>query len=201
MKKNEYHLSRLLRSEVLETRNLLSAMPLTPDLTQEEPAAYFSFDSDEMAGTLTGGVLVEKGANDGALQLDGVDDYFCLTEIENLNIQGEITLAAWIKPESVSGIQDIIAHGYTRNPNAEVFLRINNGQYQVGSWNGTEHFASYDIPESDVGEWVYLCGTYDGAQWHLYRNGEEVASVNSSVGAVAVESDWSVGSSEHLPRP
>jgi len=48
---------------------------------------------------------------------------------------------------------------------------------------------------------VYLCGTWDGAQWHLYRNGEEVASVNSNVGAIAVDSDWSIGSALLLLPP
>ncbi len=139
--------------------------------------------------------MVENGAIESALSLDGTDDYLQLENSDELQIQGEITLAAWVKPESKNGIQDIIAHGYTQNPNAEVFLRINNGQYQIGSWNGSDHRISYAVPTSDIGSWVHLCGTYDGTCWRLYRNGTEVASAEDSVGAVSVNANWTVGAS------
>jgi hypothetical protein len=53
------------------------------------------------------------------------------------------------------------------------------------------------VPASDLtsGNWVYLAGTYDGAKWRLYRNGVEVASSATPVGALPVmDGDWAVGS-------
>ncbi len=188
--------TRCLRSELLECRNLLSVSPVQTAAEEVSPTAFFSFDAETIdGGTLYGGEIIEAGAVDKAISLDGVDDYFALEASEDLQIEGEITIAAWVKPESKTGVQDIIAHGYTRNPNAEVFLRISGGQYQIGSWNGSNHMISVNIPTSDIGSWVHLCGTYDGTHWRLYRNGELAGILEDSVGAVTVNADWTVGAS------
>jgi hypothetical protein len=72
-------------------------------------------------------------------------------------------------------LRNILAHGHATSPAGEVFLRINNGSYQVGSWNGTNHFTSAAIPAGDLGQCVHLAGVYDPAagQWRLYRNDED----------------------------
>ncbi|GLV59930.1 hypothetical protein KDH_67540 [Dictyobacter sp. S3.2.2.5] len=111
----------------------------------------------------------------------------------DLQFTGPITLQAWLKPAANDGIRNIIAHGYALNPAGEVFLRIANGQYQVGSWNGADHVAVFPMPLSDLGRWVHLSGVYDGTQWILYRNGQEVARNTDSTGAVAVQGAWAIG--------
>lgn len=113
--------------------------------------------------------------------------------VANFPIVGRITLAAWIQPQATDGVRDIIAHGYAFNPSGEVYLRIANGKYQVGAWNGADHVAQVAVPPGDVGQWVHLAGVYDGFAWKLYRNGVEVASTTDNVGAVAVNADWAIG--------
>ena len=45
-------------------------------------------------------------------------------------------------------------------------------------------------------KWVYLVGTYDGAKWNLYRNGDMVASAADSVGSVKIDTaGWGIGAS------
>jgi len=44
-----------------------------------------------------------------------------------------------------------------------------------------------------VGTWVHLAGVYDGTNWILYRNGEQLASLTDSTGAVVVGGDWALG--------
>ena len=114
----------------------------------------------------------------------------------DLNFSGQITLDAWIMPESTGGLQDIIAHGYQTSPtNAEDFLRINGGYYQVGSWNGNDAIAQVAIPAGDIGQWVNLVGVYNGSQWILYRDGVQVATSGAtSQGALPVSNtDWAIG--------
>jgi hypothetical protein len=66
--------------------------------------------------------------------------------------------------------------------------------FEVGS---NIYSASFPIPAGDLGgsDWVHLVGTYDGANWRLYRNGTQVASQLATVGALAVDgADWAIGS-------
>jgi hypothetical protein len=128
-----------------------------------------------------------------ARHFDGVNNVIQLGDPQTLNLKGEVTLAAWLKPETAVGLQNIIAHGYALNPKAELFLRLNNGNYEVGSWDGSDHKAIFTLPVGDIGQWVYLVGVYDGESWRLYRNGVQVSSTNDSTGAVTVHGRWAMG--------
>jgi hypothetical protein len=148
------------------------------------------------SGTLQGGATTVPGRFGQAFQLNGTTQYVDLGNPAVLNFSGQITLEAWIKPQSTSGLQDIVAHGYQVSPNnAEDFLRINNGNYEVGSWNGNNAFAQAPIPAGDIGQWIHLAGVYDGTRWILYRNGVQLATSGSTTqGALPVSStDWAIG--------
>jgi hypothetical protein len=132
--------------------------------------------------------------NDVSLDFDGSSALVDLKDPDDLQISGPITVQAWLKPTANDGVHNIIAHGYTRSPNAEVYLRIANGTYQVGSWDGSDHVAaSPPMPLSDLGRWVHLCGVYDAGQWTLYRNGLVVASSRDATGALTVRASWAIG--------
>jgi uncharacterized repeat protein (TIGR01451 family) len=194
------------------TKSHILACPATQSAPQirldfEEPAGSTSFvDSSGSveAGTCSGPNCPLAGAfarassatnadSDFSLAFDGVDDYVRMGNPIALNQGGRLTVAAWVKPQATDGFRDIVTHGYTLAPNAAVFLRIYNGSYQVGSWDGTDHIASAPIPSGDLNQWVHLVGVYDGAAWRLYRNGAEIASKVDSVGAVSVSANWTIG--------
>ncbi len=128
-----------------------------------------------------------------ALSFDGAHDGVTLETSAALSITGQITLEAWVRPMATDGIRDIVAHGYTLTPEAEVYLRVNDGQYQTGSWDGDDHFAGAPIPAGDVGAWVHLAGAFDGNSWRLYRNGILLASHDDPRGALPVDQRWGVG--------
>ena len=131
-----------------------------------------------------------------ALSFNGTNQFVDLGNPTDLNFSGQITLDAWIMPESTSGLQDIIAHGYQTSPtDAEDFLRISGGYYQVGSWNGNNAFAQVAIPAGDIGQWVNLAGVYNGTQWILYRDGVQVATSGATTqGALPVSNtNWAIG--------
>ncbi|GLV55870.1 hypothetical protein KDH_27140 [Dictyobacter sp. S3.2.2.5] len=131
--------------------------------------------------------------NEVALACNGSSVYADIGNPDNLQITNQIALQAWIKPTAYDGLRNIIVHGYSAAPEGEVYLRITNGQYQVGSWNGADHVAASPMPLSDLGRWVHLCGVYDGTQWVLYRNGQLVATRQDATGAVQVQASWAIG--------
>ena len=120
-----------------------------------------------------------------AIRLDGKSGVTLAAHGE-LDITGAVTLEAWVRPRSTKDYGNIVVRGFTMQPNGEVYLRISNGQYQIGSWDGTDHFATSAVPAGDIGTWVHLAGVYDGTAWHLYRNGLLLASSVDAVGAVEV---------------
>jgi hypothetical protein len=128
-----------------------------------------------------------------AVHFDGVDDYITLGNPSGLNFTGPISLEAWVKLQATDGVRNLIAHGYATQPKDEVLLRVIDGSYQVGSWDGTGHATSYSIPPEDIGAWVHLVGVYDRANWRLYRNGEQVSASPDAVGAVLVNGNWAIG--------
>ena len=152
-----------------------------------------------------------------ALALDGKKGWVSLNHPVGLNISGPITLEAWIEPGTTQGDSSrIISHGpptlssFLTDPapetngsvvvGSEVFLRIDGAgaNYSVGSSDGTNtHGVSFAIPTGDLGgsKWVHLVGTYDGANWKLYRNGIPVGTAADLIGALSVNNgDWAIGS-------
>jgi MSHA biogenesis protein MshQ len=154
-------------------------------------------------GTATGGAQTQGSqpalpGNRGTCryaEFDGVNDAVLLGNPAELNFTDAITLSAWIRPDAGRGINNIIAHGYHLTPRGEVFLRLRNGVYDVGSWNGRGYAVSARAPAGDIGSgnWVHLTGTYDGLYWRLYRNGSLLARARRGRGAVTVNSIWAIG--------
>ncbi len=165
----------------------------------DEPAGVVAFNDasgNDHNGSCTGTTCPAAGGSGRfgtALSFDGTNDFVSLGNPAGLNLAGEITLMAWVNPTVTTGLRDILAHGYTLSPPGTVFLRINNGQYEAGSWDGTNHLVAAAIPPGDAGNWVHLAGVYDGAAWRLYRNGSLVGTGVDPVGAVSVSGDWAVG--------
>ncbi len=166
---------------------------------QAGPAALLYMQQEEALDEYGRAQRVKRGARvmlaapvglaKHALELDGADDHVRLGNPTALQIAGAITVEAWIKPRATAGRQDVVAQG-----NGGVYLRIQDGQYQVGVG---ERCASCPVPAEDLAAWVHLAGVYDPGQgWLLYRNGVQAAvapNETDPAGAVPVAEDWAIG--------
>lgn len=162
----------------------------------EQADGSLVFTADRTAGPRPA-ALAGFEAGNNAVSLDGAKGYVNLNNPAGLNFTGQITLEAWVQPAATQGNPaNIIAHGPPTDDSAEVALRIVDGTtYAVGAWDGADHGATAAIPAADLAgnAWVHLVGTYDGAKWNLYRNGELVSSKADAVSAARIDADWAIG--------
>jgi hypothetical protein len=137
--------------------------------------------------------------NAACLHFDGTSQSVVLYNASILNFTGSITLSAWIKLDATAagspddGFRSIIEHGYSKSPNAEVFLRLSGGSYEVGTWNNLSSFATSNTAANDLGVWVHVGGVYDGRAWRFYRKGQLENTRNDSVGTLLVPAPWAIG--------
>jgi hypothetical protein len=122
-------------------------------------------------GTVYGGASWVTGRIGGALELDGVDDCVDCGNKESLNITGQITLAAWVRPDTAGNgqHQSILCKG------------DNSYMLKIQQWNNVEFFiysggwrtCTFPLGSAAAfnGIWHHLAGTFDGTQVKIYENG------------------------------
>ena len=178
-----------------------------------QPPAYAGFEASNTALPVNGTISQWASFNNpsglnitGQISLEAwVQPAATQTNVARILSHGPQTISSYeafvgtVDP----GGSDFI--GATTNT-TEVFLRIDgsganysvgSAQYNDGTGSNYIAAASYPVPAGDLGgsAWVHLVGTYDGANWKLYRNGKLVASQASPTGALPVDlGDWAVGS-------
>ena len=113
-----------------------------------------------------------------------------------------LTIEAWIKADNRgSGYQHIVSHGQSINEkgSGEVFLRIDDGRFQFGTWDGKGVAGvgneQTEVRNEDLKNWVHLAGVYDHAAktYILYRNGTRIASEVHTLPPQAVDNPWYIG--------
>jgi hypothetical protein len=150
------------------------------------------------------------GAGNRATFFDGHNGYVQINDAPGLHFSSNVTMMAWIKPTEKDFFRNIIAHGMNQN-RLETFLRISRGAgaggygdnnyYEVGSGGGAPYVSAYyPMPPGDLGNWVFLAGTWDGTNWNLFRNGVLIKSEFANNGAYDVTNRWVIGSRSD-PQP
>ena len=191
------------------------------DSTSEPPAttpleegllAYWSFDEGQggVARDAIGGHHGEirgatwtAGVRGGALSFDGKNDVVLIGNPEILNFQGDITLAAWIRPRNLLPYQgeqtfgDILVHGFDQAMTREVFLRLRRApdkiSYQTGAWARDGNHLDIPAPPADVNRWVHLVSVHQSGVWRLYRDGRLAAAKANHNGALRINAKWAIG--------
>jgi autotransporter-associated beta strand protein len=187
----------------LENRTLLSVSPgpiANWQLNELSGATAFDSAGGDNAAYVNAPTLGKTGAaydTCTAVAFNGVNQDAGIGNPSALNFAGPITISAWIKPLSTTGVQQIVEHGdMTSSGTAYVALCLNNGSYQVvSSSGGAAYSATSPIPSGDWDTWVHLAGVYNGTSWTLYRDGAQVAQTASPVGAVVTSGSWAIAAS------
>jgi len=106
----------------------------------------------------------------GALDFDGSNDYVEAPDSASLDITGQITLAAWIKPESADKNWVVFGKYYVY----WLWHQDDNCRFYAG---GTNLDYGFNFTQ---GVWYHVAGTFDGSTMRFYINGEEKTSQSNS---------------------
>lgn len=120
-------------------------------------------------GEILGPTWINNG-NRTALYFNGVGDYVIVPNQKSLNITEEITLEAWIKPETLTDVRwyEILCKG----SNYVYCLFYNNDLKTLDMGikiGGTNNFL--EAPFVPDGIWHQLIGTYKSGDFRLYLDG------------------------------
>jgi hypothetical protein len=150
----------------------------------DEGTGTMAYDSvGDNHGTVYGATWT-SGIVAGALSFDGVDDYVEIPHSPSLDITGAITMSGWIKLNSLSGgnmmLAKAVSHGhYSRTSymllvgsDAEIGLKISLVLF--GYWPADLFVTTSSV---NTGEWYHLAATWDGSTSNannvkIYINGE-----------------------------
>jgi len=158
--------------------------------------AHYAFENDAtdssgngLDGTIIGDGIFVDGVEGMALDFDGIDD---LVQLGKFDLNGQITLAAWIKADGF-GINDarIISkanewggndHWWMLSTISETSLR-----FRLKTDDGQETATLISDPVLEAGVWAHVAATWDGSMMRIYKDGVEVASQEKGGSAVAVD--------------
>ncbi|WP_299583613.1 cadherin domain-containing protein [uncultured Sunxiuqinia sp.] len=148
----------------------------------EEASGKIAIDShDSNDGTIINEELRVDGINGGGLQLTGTG-YITMGNSFGANVQDELTLSAWILPQSSSNIyQGVIMHG---GPSTDSYaLYIHPGLQSISfKTSGTTNawMNINDVAELWDGNWHLVTVTYDGTQKVLYLDDKVLLSIDAT---------------------
>ncbi|HHZ64086.1 MAG TPA: hypothetical protein EYN51_01070, partial [Flavobacteriales bacterium] len=141
--------------------------------------AYYPFcgnANDESAntndGTINGAVLTQDrfGHTDAAYDFDGIDDFINLGD---LDLTSSFTLNAWIKPNTISGVNNIIHKKQSLNLRAGYTGVGTDKLYGYVQTTGT-NYISYSSSNPAIGTWQMVTMIYDeGNEIKLYIGAQE----------------------------
>ncbi len=114
-----------------------------------------------------------------ALQFDGVDDYVEVPNSNSLQINGSITICAWVKLDTLTGRRAVVRK-FTATDGYLLELRDNDIEFIIREAGvGLDYIIANNV--LTAGEWFFIAAVYDGVKLYLYVNGELVTEKTSSV--------------------
>ena len=106
-----------------------------------------------------------------AVELDGANARVGVAHVSALNLTSQVSIEAWVKPDSVSGTRYIV------HKNTFYYLYVANNVTYFGIRSGGAYKYVQATGLITTGTWQHIVGTYDGAKMILYRNGVNSAEV------------------------
>ncbi len=109
-----------------------------------------------------------------ALNFDGTDDRVNLGSALTTSLTGgtNVSVEAWVKPTSLSGLGVIVGNYSTGSGNLQILLRRGgNSYYEFWVGNGTNWYNTNSVATPTLNVWQHVAGTWNGTVASIYVNG------------------------------
>ena len=134
-------------------------------------------------GAPQNGATADLGKVGQAFSLDGVDDFVRVSDSGSLGITGNLTVEAWVNPETdVISLQRLVskftATGASTDPGYRLQIQGGGFLFEVG--DGTNSAAAVSAPIAVAGDWFHVVGVRNTGTGtlSLYVNGVLESSVS-----------------------
>ncbi len=168
----------------------------------ESPTNIYDFSKNGNNGTATGATWSSSGKFSGAFTYDGTNDLInvSIPSSSTLDIDSNpVTMVAWIKPNSVSTQQAVIARGLSdgisAGNNGFGFWINASGKINVGSFGGGNFDGNTTL---STNTWYHVAVVINGASSSLYLNGADNTPASHTVNVVASDKPLKIGASRNL---
>jgi len=158
-----------------------------PDLNSKL-VSYYKFDegsgttvydstTNQNNGTFGTGTSAPTWTNNSkfnkALSFNGSSNYLSTPRIPNIT-SNQITISAWINPNSISGTQEISNQGqWDGGPWTGWRFQLNSGHISFKLGDGTSTPYTYSAGSISTNNWQQVVGVWDGSYIYIYINGKE----------------------------
>ncbi len=152
-------------------------------ICKNELIAAWSFDNDtaaevkDVTGNGHNGVARDAKYVDGkigkALEFDGVKSSVEVAHDDALNIEGAITVEAWVKPSNFPSLSAVAQKwGDVSNRRQYLLCFVNDKVRFYISGSGNTWPSAESQTSVKTGDWTHIAGTYDGKAIKVYINGK-----------------------------
>jgi len=110
------------------------------------------------------------------LEFDGMNDYVEVSNESAFDFTSEITLEAWMKPNTTTGMMGLISKNFGNNAHPYQ-IRIVDDEVLFGFYSNTIGWQPTQTSSANLqaGEWVHIACTYNQQNVKIYVNGEQKA--------------------------
>jgi len=159
----------------------------------------YSVDVYDNSTTTDGSFTITQGKVEGkaltSLHFHSDNDHVTVGTDSSLSLTNNMTFAAWIKPDTVSGEQHIISRGVTDNASSQYTFGLNSQQIRLKKENVGNFDNGTNVVVADVWNHVAVTVSSTGGLT-FYHNGVNVGTdsnttnCNSSSGAFFIGQRW-----------
>jgi len=154
---------------------------------------------DLTAGTIPPGTVAGP---DGVAVADWPDSltYIAQTVAATDFPAGNITVEAWVNPDTISAIDTVLVRTNVSDTTSELKLLLDGGLPALllySTVSTTSDFAfAYADTAVPTGDWSHIVGTWDGTDMHIYLDGADVTDTSNGpfdTQRSGVSQPWTVG--------